>query len=466
MKRIGLISIFCLATTFSFSDSKITRGPNIGEIYFIGPTNTGLGLYHSTDFGETAICVDNTFSSNIMSICADKTPGVIYYVTMQEGLYISYDYGNISTWELRNGGVKIQINSGLIEGEIYSSFSKHSEDYGINFITHSYNGFFGSKLDVEIDNEENIGYVLVNKYGVLDSVYLLISYDKFENLILSNSFNLNENPIGHLRRGVEFGELYTSFQLYSDNFRQIKHSFDYGQNWTLINKINSPYFYNESFTGGRQPGELYLLISFVNMAWLNAHIYILHSTDYGNTFQVYHPFAKGNEPVLANFSTFEKEIQLTTPVMFSNFSIGDIIEYQWDFENDGTIDSYDEFPTHIYQDTGYYSVKLSVVGQDSTNTFIKENYIHVIDTITSTSELKYQKVNIFPNPFNNKITIGTNSDFEMIEIYDLNGKIHYSKTLLRENNNERIDLKELEKGIYILKLKTEEQYITKKIIKI
>ena len=139
------------------------------------------------------------------------------------------------------------------------------------------------------------------------------------------------------------------------------------------------------------------------MLWQNAHIYIYHSIDYGKTFEVFHPFSKGNEPVLANFSTIDKEVHLTELVEFSNFSIGDIIEYQWDFENDGIIDSYEEFPTHIYQDTGYYSVKLSVVGQDSTNIFIKENYIHVLDTITNSPDFNYQEINTFPNPFNDKI---------------------------------------------------------------
>ncbi len=249
MKKFYLFGLFFTISVFSFSDYTITRGPDVGEIYFIGPTNSGLGLYHSTDFGQTAICVDNTFTTNIMSICADKTPGVVYYVTMQEGLYISYNYGDIGSWELRNGGVKIQINSGLIEGQIYSSFSKHSEDYGVNFVNHSYNGFFGSKLDVEIDNENNVGYVLVNKYGIPDSLFLLISYDNFENLALQNSFYILDNPIGQIRRGVEFGELFTYYHIYDDFSGQIKHSLDNGLNWNLIDKLNFSDYYIENFTG-------------------------------------------------------------------------------------------------------------------------------------------------------------------------------------------------------------------------
>ncbi len=54
----------------------------------------------------------------------------------------------------------------------------------------------------------------------------------------------------------------------------------------------------------------------------------------------------------------------------------------------------------------------------------------------------------------------------MIEILDLNGKSHFSKILFQENKTEIIDLRKLEEGIYILKIRTEGQDIIQKIIKI
>ena len=55
MKRISIVVImlvvFCITAN---ADYALTRGPDIGEIYFIGPTNTGNGIYRSIDFGETA----------------------------------------------------------------------------------------------------------------------------------------------------------------------------------------------------------------------------------------------------------------------------------------------------------------------------------------------------------------------------------------------------------------------------
>lgn len=78
-----------------------------------------------------------------------------------------------------------------------------------------------------------------------------------------------------------------------------------------------------------------------------------------------------------------------TPVnLFTNFvdkstiSSGQIIEWRWDFNNDGVIDSTDQNPTHLYNVEGVYSVKLTIivrpeVGVDFEDNIIKENYVTV-----------------------------------------------------------------------------------------
>jgi hypothetical protein len=461
MKRIGIILIICLISAYSYSDSKITRGPNIGEIYFIGITYEGTGLYHSINFGENANCVDGI--NSILSITADNSQGGIYCIRMPSNLYYSENYGNANSWIVKNGGISVNIESGINIGHIFSNFYSHSEDFGLNFTYHSCNGYFGDVKEFGIDkvNDSN-GYVFSVKLTNADTSYLFRTFDKFENVEVIQKIFFPNGQTKFLFCGNDSGEVFTYFR----QLGALNYSVDFAENFQIIDQFNFSNYYSFDLVSGRQIGEIYILYNFVNLGWLNAHTYIFHSTDLGKTFEVYHPFSKGNEPVLANFSTVEKEVLLTTPIEFLNFSIGDIQEYQWDFENDGVIDSYEESATHTYQDTGYYSVKLSVVGQDSTNTFIKENYIHVIDTITGNHELDFQTVNISPNPFNDKISFETKPGFKSIEIFDLNGKLHFSKTLLQEHKTEILDLRELEKGIYILKIKIEGQNITKKIIKI
>ncbi|MEZ5197609.1 MAG: hypothetical protein R2764_14815 [Bacteroidales bacterium] len=65
--------------------------------------------------------MDSTINSNLaMRITADKTPGVVYYVTMVEALYISYDYGTMNSWQYVNNNIYLHINSGIIDGYIYN----------------------------------------------------------------------------------------------------------------------------------------------------------------------------------------------------------------------------------------------------------------------------------------------------------------------------------------------------------
>ncbi|NCC55357.1 MAG: T9SS type A sorting domain-containing protein [Erysipelotrichia bacterium] len=466
MKKTILLIGLILISTLSFPDSKITRGPNVGEIYFIGPTHTGLGLYYSTDFGQTAICVDSTFTTSIMSICADKTEGVVYYVTMGEGLYISYDYGNMNTWNLTSGGVKIFLNSGRNEGEIYSSYSKKSTDYGQNFYWNSCNGWFGNTIDSEIDNLENHGYACVYSIYDPDTLFLQHSNDDFENLNIQYKFINNIFNDAEMTRGINNGEVYFSLNQFNYSMNWLLHSVDFGQSFDTINGLNLTNYYQYDIVGGRQEGELFFLYNYVNMMWQNAHTYIFYSIDYGQTFDVYHPFGKGNEPLLANFSTIQKEIYLSTPIEFCNYSIGEILEYQWDFENDGIIDSYEKNPVFTFSDTGWYTVKLSVVGLDSTNSFVKENYIHVIDTTTDVNEKHLSDVKFSPNPVNNHLTIrfNRNDAFYKVSIFSLQGEKIKEYTI--SNSEESIiDFSNLISGIYLINMKNEDKSLNFKIIK-
>ena len=58
-----------------------------------------------------------------------------------------------------------------------------------------------------------------------------------------------------------------------------------------------------------------------------------------------------------------------------------IIQWEWDFQNDGTIESFDQNPIWTYNETGNYGVKMIITGQVGDDiyfdTIIKENYINV-----------------------------------------------------------------------------------------
>jgi len=378
MKKVNVFFITGIIALNLFSwenvfSQEITRGQDVGEIYFLGPTHTGEGLYYSTNFGENAVCVDSI--KNIKTIAADKTQGGVYCVEMPENLYYSNNYGYSNSWFFKNGNISDEINCGINSGHIFSSFYMHSVDFGSNFTYHACNGYFGNKKNVAIDNvDDNIGYVLSSKLIVADTIYLFSTYDTFENIDLIHEFNYHWSESIELSSGFSSGELY--FFNYTRN--ELWFSQDFINSFELINTFNFNTYYQIGSEGGRQNGELYILYNFVNLMWQNAHIYIYHSTDYGVTFEVFHPFSKGNEPLLSNFSTLTQEGNQPLEVEFCNYSIGEVSEYQWDFNNDGNIDSYEQSPIFTYQDTGFYSVKLTIVGSDSSNSFLREDYITVL----------------------------------------------------------------------------------------
>ncbi|MEZ5197610.1 MAG: hypothetical protein R2764_14820 [Bacteroidales bacterium] len=107
-------------------------------------------------------------------------------------------------------------------------------------------------------------------------------------------------------------------------------SHDFFDNYYPVDTFNFAENYITGIEGGKTDGEFYILYSYHNYYYESSHIFIYHSVNYGKSFGVF-TFLKKETTCLANFS-IDKEVNITEPVEFSNFSIGDIQEYQWDFE--------------------------------------------------------------------------------------------------------------------------------------
>ncbi len=84
--------------------------------------------------------------------------------------------------------------------------------------------------------------------------------------------------------------------------------------------------------------------------------------------------------ILANFSAIPTVGSAPLEVTFTDESIGDIGSWEWDFDNNGTIDSTTQDTSHTYGAIGNYTVSLTVRSTDGTKT----------DTKTITSYIKVQ----------------------------------------------------------------------------
>jgi len=489
MKNFPLLSALLLFVISSFTQN-ISRGPEKGEIYILGLSKSGLDatIYRSTDFGETLECMDSISQNTywIETIEADKTPGGIYFVTAYGGLHYSNNYGQYGSWDFRQTDISWNVCAGIVEGQVYNTFNSHSDDYGLNFCSHQVGGFFGGLKYAEVDNLSNNGYVIVNKWGVSDSIYFLKTNDNFENLILDTVFNFGYSDNITLSHATDEGEIFM-FNT-NNNFSKLWYSDDFAESWIELNNFNfnNSNFYRKGFECGQTYGELYFVLHFVSNLWQNVNTYILYSNDFGISFTLFNPLSTGEQPLLCNFSAKveNKEIidiknydsvyyvtgDVPLTVQFYNYSIGDINLYEWDFNDDGVIDSNEENPISTYSDLGWHSVKLTIYDDLDTNVFLRENYIYIYK-INSLEEKNKESsdVSFYPNPFSDKIifTFPNHSLFENSEImiYGLNGNIiNQISCFYNEAKWDGTNIKgeKCKPGIYLVKHKY--QGITKKII--
>ncbi len=80
----------------------------------------------------------------------------------------------------------------------------------------------------------------------------------------------------------------------------------------------------------------------------------------------------------AQFTASVMEGQSPLAVQFTDqsFSIGKT-SYQWDIDNDGIVDYTKKHPSHVYQEAGIYSVKLTVTNAFGSDTETRTHYITV-----------------------------------------------------------------------------------------
>lgn len=88
----------------------------------------------------------------------------------------------------------------------------------------------------------------------------------------------------------------------------------------------------------------------------------------------------GNRQVQAPVAGFTGSPRTGTAplqVQFADTSTGDPTQWQWDFNNDGTVDSTVQNPSFTYTNPGTYSVKFTVTNAGGADTMIRSGYITV-----------------------------------------------------------------------------------------
>ncbi len=81
--------------------------------------------------------------------------------------------------------------------------------------------------------------------------------------------------------------------------------------------------------------------------------------------------------LIPNFSSDTQYGSYPLTINFTDLSNGDITGWEWDFNNDGIVDSYEQNPSFTYTEKGTYSVTLTITDDSDNNSITKNDLIEV-----------------------------------------------------------------------------------------
>ena len=152
-------------------------------------------------------------------------------------------------------------------------------------------------------------------------------------------------------------------------------------------------------------------------------------------------------------------------VTFSNNSV-DGITYLWDFGDGDTSTSSNSTVIHTYATDGTYPVMLianSPCGSDT----ITDTSVTVVSTGIA-KVIVQEQIKVYPNPGEGIFTIrltGFKNENIQLTIFDLHGRIINNEALLIKNElTKEVDITNLPKGLYYVRLTTKEKTIIRKLV--
>lgn len=170
-------------------------------------------------------------------------------------------------------------------------------------------------------------------------------------------------------------------------------------------------------------------------------------------------------PAMSPIADFEANITHITEgdtIIFSNLSTGFPTENQWHFEGGSPAGSTLKNPMVIYSFPGIYTVTLEVSNANGSDTKTMQNYIQVDTGMGMVRFHDKIYLNAYPNPLvGGMLQIVSDTELGMVELFSLMGQ----KIIGIELKSERaaLNLSDIPKGVYILRVRNEKGVAIKKV---
>jgi PKD repeat protein len=162
---------------------------------------------------------------------------------------------------------------------------------------------------------------------------------------------------------------------------------------------------------------------------------------------------------VAAFSANPTSSEINSDVVFTDLTTNNPTQWLWTFEGGTPPTSDVQNPTVYWTVQGAYDVSLTAINEGGSNSITLSDYITITDH-TGITDLINGSGKIYPNPTSHQLTVEA-SNLESITIVDVLGKIVYSQSA--KSDKETVDVSNLLKANYFIKVKTAEGEITKSI---
>jgi hypothetical protein len=202
--------------------------------------------------------------------------------------------------------------------------------------------------------------------------------------------------------------------------------------------------------------------------------YIYYHGHYPDSYHVpdFGAYVKGTPSTFANFYIEADSAQLHHYIAIESSLHSSSATFDWNW-GDGTHD-YTEYPSHIYADSGFYDICLTITDKCKTDSYCDSSfhalrttntmvYINVKNPLLNVSEKQSNEkldFNIYPNPATNEITI--NSSFTVVNKPLAVSLLNTLGETLKEEkvmSGEKIDIKKLSAGFYFVRVNGNENWI-------